>query len=180
METEKFIKLMKEFSNSKLSSLSYEEGNIRIKLKNKKDGINLSDNQEASLQVDDDQDNNQACSNKSLYENDLEAQANSVRIALKADEKEESNVATNEVEREKYTIKSPTVGTFYNASSPESAPFIQVGDVIKKGQVIGIVEAMKVMNEIDSPIDATVEEIPVKDEEMVEFGQALVVLSPIV
>ncbi len=183
METEKLIKLMKEFSNSNLSSLSYKEGNIHIKLKNKKVGVNGSNNKEtSSLHVDvDNKDINQAINKESFNEKSLEAQYKVANTDEQTDEKETqvSKIATTEIESKKHTIKSPTVGTFYSSSSPESDPFIQVGDVIKKGQVIGIVEAMKVMNEIESPIDAIVEETPVKDEEMVEFGQALVVLTPL-
>ncbi len=73
-----------------------------------------------------------------------------------------------------YTITSPMVGTFYSAKSEDSKPFIQVGDHVKKGQVIGIVEAMKLMNEIESPYEGIVEEILVKNQEMVGFEQLLV------
>lgn len=75
-------------------------------------------------------------------------------------------------------ITSPMVGTFYSAKSEDSKPFIQVGDRIKKGQVIGIVEAMKLMNEIESPYEGIVEEILVKNQEMVGFGQLLVRVRP--
>lgn len=74
-------------------------------------------------------------------------------------------------------VKSPLVGTFYKSSSPESAPFVQVGDVVKKGQVLGIVEAMKLMNEIESEYDGTIKEILVENEQMVEFGQPMFVIE---
>lgn len=76
-------------------------------------------------------------------------------------------------------IKSPMVGTFYSAGSEESDPYIKVGDLIKKGQVIGIVEAMKLMNEIESEYDGIVEEILVNNQEIVEFGQSLVKLKAV-
>lgn len=75
------------------------------------------------------------------------------------------------------TVKSPLVGTFYAAASPESAPFVKVGDRVTKGQVLGIVEAMKLMNEIESELDGTVREILVKNEQMVEFGQPMFVIE---
>lgn len=75
------------------------------------------------------------------------------------------------------TVKSPLVGTFYVAASPESAPFVKVGDHVTKGQVLGIVEAMKLMNEIESEFDGTVREILVKNEQMVEFGQPMFVIE---
>ena len=70
-------------------------------------------------------------------------------------------------------MKSPLVGTFYSASSPDSAPFVKVGDTVKKGQVLGIVEAMKLMNEIESECAGTVAEVLVENGEPVEYGQPL-------
>ena len=70
-------------------------------------------------------------------------------------------------------VVSPLVGIFYSASSPEAEPFVKVGDRVKKGQVLGIIEAMKLMNEIESEYDGIVEAILVKNEEMVEYGQPL-------
>lgn len=79
----------------------------------------------------------------------------------------------------KLTINSPMVGTFYTAKSEDSEPYITVGDVVKKGQIIGIVEAMKLMNEIESAYDGIVEAILVRNKDMVEYGQALVSIKPI-
>lgn len=70
-------------------------------------------------------------------------------------------------------ITSPMVGTFYVAPSPESEPFVRVGNTISKGQVVCIVEAMKLMNEIESEFDGTITEICVEDGQPVEFGQIL-------
>ena len=74
-------------------------------------------------------------------------------------------------------VKSPLVGTYYAASSPDSAPFVKVGDKVSKGQVLGIVEAMKLMNEIESEFDGTVKEILVENEQMVEFGHPMFVIE---
>lgn len=85
-----------------------------------------------------------------------------------------------EIETEKeelLVIKSPMVGTFYASKSEKSEPFIQVGDKIKKGQVIGIVEAMKLMNEIEADCDGVVEKIAVQNKSMIEYGQPLVFLK---
>ena len=73
-------------------------------------------------------------------------------------------------------VKAPLVGTFYAAPSEGADPFVSVGDVVKKGQVIGIVEAMKLMNEVESEFDGTVEAVLVENGEMVEYGQPLVVI----
>lgn len=71
-------------------------------------------------------------------------------------------------------ISSPMVGTFYTASAEGEEPFVRVGDKVKKGQVIGIVEAMKLMNEIESEYDGIVEEVLAANEQMVEYGQPLI------
>lgn len=70
-------------------------------------------------------------------------------------------------------VTSPLVGTFYNSPSPEAAAFVGVGDTVKKGQVLGIIEAMKLMNEIESEYDGIVEAVLVGNEEVVEYGQPL-------
>ena len=74
-------------------------------------------------------------------------------------------------------VKAPLVGTFYAAPSEGADPFVSVGDKVEKGQVIGIVEAMKLMNEVESEFAGTVAEILVENGEMVEYGQPLVVIK---
>lgn len=71
-------------------------------------------------------------------------------------------------------ILSPMVGTFYQCPSPGAAPYIKVGDVVKKGQTIGIVEAMKIMNEIEAEYDCKILSIEANDAQPVEFGSKLV------
>ena len=70
-------------------------------------------------------------------------------------------------------VTSPLVGPFYAAPSPEAEPYVKVGDTVKKGQVLGLIEAMKLMNEIESEYDGVVEAILVENEEVVEYGQPL-------
>ena len=70
-------------------------------------------------------------------------------------------------------IKSPIVGTFYRASSPSAPPFVEKGTKVKKGQAVCIIEAMKLMNKINSDYDGTVLEILAENEDAVEYGQAL-------
>jgi acetyl-CoA carboxylase biotin carboxyl carrier protein len=74
-------------------------------------------------------------------------------------------------------VTSPFVGTFYRAASPETPPFVDNGQAVRKGQVVCIVEAMKLMNEIEAEADGRVEEILVKNGEHVEYGQRLIRLS---
>ena len=74
-------------------------------------------------------------------------------------------------------MKSPLVGTFYNAPSPDAEPFVKVGDSVKKGQTLGIIEAMKLMNEIECEYDGVVKEILVDNMDMVEYGQTLFIIE---
>lgn len=74
-------------------------------------------------------------------------------------------------------VKSPLVGTFYSASSPDAEKFVKVGDRVTKGQTLGIIEAMKLMNEIESEYDGTVSKILVENKEVVEYGQPLFVIK---
>ncbi|MDY0074459.1 MAG: acetyl-CoA carboxylase biotin carboxyl carrier protein [Acholeplasmataceae bacterium] len=75
---------------------------------------------------------------------------------------------------QKTLIKSPLVGTFYASATPNGKPFVEVGSPVKKGQVVCIIEAMKIMNEITSPYDGYVKEILVKNGEVIGFNQALI------
>ena len=76
-------------------------------------------------------------------------------------------------EQKGFLVKSPLVGTFYAAPAEDAAPYVAVGDTVKKGQTVAIVEAMKLMNDIESDFDGTVAEILVENGEMVEYGQPL-------
>ncbi len=76
-------------------------------------------------------------------------------------------------------IKSPMVGTFYRAPDPNSPPFVEVGDRVVKNQTLCIIEAMKLMNEIESDIDGIVKEIHVENGSPVEYGQTLFTIKPL-
>lgn len=121
------------------------------------------------------------------------------KISMKKEEKQVvtvaenipmENVSTKEIEKVETTednqeekveegniVKSPMVGTFYLKPSPNSEPYVQVGQKVKKGDVLCIVEAMKLMNEIESEFDGEVKEILVKDGEPVEYGKPLFVIK---
>ena len=76
-----------------------------------------------------------------------------------------------------HAVKSPMVGTFYGASSPGSSPFVEVGSVIKEGETICIVEAMKILNEIEADKSGTVTRILVENGQAVEYGQPLFIIE---
>ena len=78
---------------------------------------------------------------------------------------------------EGHTVKSPMVGTFYRASAPDAKPFVEVGDTVKAGQTVCIIEAMKLMNEIESDKDGVVKAILVENGQPVEYGEPLFVVE---
>jgi acetyl-CoA carboxylase biotin carboxyl carrier protein len=84
-----------------------------------------------------------------------------------------------ETEERLVTITSPIVGTFYRAPSPEANPFVEVGSKVKKNQVLCIVEAMKLMNEIESEADGIIVKILVENGQPVEYGEPLFLIEPI-
>ena len=83
-----------------------------------------------------------------------------------------------EVAKGHHLITSPMVGMFYRASDPASPPFVDIGDVVKKGQTLCIIEAMKLMNEIEADVDGTVVEIYGENAKPVEYGQKLFAILP--
>ena len=76
------------------------------------------------------------------------------------------------------SIEAPMVGTFYRASAPGAEPFVREGDAVKQGQVLCIIEAMKLMNEIESKVGGRIQKILVENGQAVEFGQPLFLLAP--
>lgn len=84
---------------------------------------------------------------------------------------------TSSAETKRKSIVSPMVGTFYKSMSPESKPFIEVGQTVATGQVVCIIEAMKLMNEIEAEVSGRIVEICVEDGQPVEFGQVLMYLE---
>jgi acetyl-CoA carboxylase biotin carboxyl carrier protein len=85
--------------------------------------------------------------------------------------------AAPEAEEEGYTVIAPMVGTYYSASSPGSPPFVQVGDRVEQGDVLCIVEAMKMMNQIEAEVSGTIKSIRVQNGDPVEYGQVLFVID---
>lgn len=98
-------------------------------------------------------------------------------IAGEAINKSEIKQDNKETVNDGQYITSPMVGTFYASKSPDKPAFVKVGDKVKKGQVVCIVEAMKLMNEIESTVDGEIVEVLVENEDMVEYGQKLFVIK---
>lgn len=151
MEYNEIKKLMDDMGNSKLTELEIEfPDGIKISMK-KEDGKKNPAQVPAIVP--------QAQPPMNI----IQAQA---PVEVKS---EESKVQGN-------IVKSPMVGTFYSKSSPTAESFVKIGSKVKKGDTLCIIEAMKLMNEIESEFDGEVVEILVNDDEMVEYGQALFVI----
>ncbi|OAA83020.1 acetyl-CoA carboxylase biotin carboxyl carrier protein [Clostridium ljungdahlii] len=99
----------------------------------------------------------------------IEIKEDNIDKVKKAEEKKDDNIEDNSIKE----VKSPIVGTFYNSSGPEKPVFVNVGSKVKKGDTLCIIEAMKLMNEIQSEVDGEVVDILAKNEQMVEYGQPL-------
>lgn len=152
MDYQQILELVKEVSKAGLTNFEYTEGNIRI--------VMSCPQPEEKIVV--------PASNLVLQEA-AGAGANTVETAAPA-QQEPEQIAE---EKGGNVVKSPLVGTFYAAPSEDAQPFVKVGDTVKKGQTLAIVEAMKLMNEIESEFDGVVTEILVENEDNVEYGQPL-------
>ena len=152
MDYQQILELVKEVSKAGLTNFEYTEGNIRIAMS--------CPQPEEKIVV--------PASNLVLQEA-AGAGANTVETAAPAHQEPEQIAE----EKGGNVVKSPLVGTFYAAPSEDAQPFVKVGDTVKKGQTLAIVEAMKLMNEIESEFDGVVTEILVENEDNVEYGQPL-------
>lgn len=119
---------------------------------------------------------------------EIEVEENGRRIRIKKQSQSSSshaqpNLESTEIQMAKgaqangHLLKSPFVGTFYRQPSPDADPFVEKGDFVKKGAILCIVEAMKLMNEIESDINGKILDILVENGDPVEFGQPLFVLE---
>ncbi len=153
MEFEQMIRLIETVSASELSSFSYEEKDTKLTIKKEKKEVIVS----ATPQL---------CN----AGEGVQVVTGTVPQSIEKTSEQKPQVTGNE-------MKSPLVGTFYNAPSPDAEPFVKVGDKVKKGQTLGIIEAMKLMNEIECEYDGVVSEILVDNMDMVEYGQTLFIIS---
>lgn len=144
-------KLVKMLSDNELTELSIEEGDKAIVIRKEKEIITTT-----------------------------APQAVAIPAAVSASVQKPSDAAITAKKDESNLLKvtSPMVGTFYKAASPGSAPFTEVGKTISAGQVVCIIEAMKLMNEIESEVSGKVVEVCAQDGQPVEYGQVLMLIEP--
>ncbi len=150
----KLIKnLLTMISDSEVDEVSIEEGEFKISIKKNKP-------QPAQEQV--------------YYAPPAQAAPQQTPAAAPAQDKAAHKADDTSGE----TIKSPIVGTFYSSPSPEDPPYVKVGQTVKKGDVLCIVEAMKIMNEIEAEVSGTITKVLVDNAQPVEFDQPLFLIQP--
>ena len=151
MEMEKMIELIDAVSKSDLTGFKYEEDVIKLHLSKKENTCYVTENLSAPV-------------------NAVTTSAAEIKKAAEGDQI--SGTSAEEIPVGN-VVESPLVGTFYAAPAEDAESFVKVGDRVEKGQTLGIVEAMKLMNEIESDYSGTVAEILVNNQEGVEYGQPL-------
>ena len=155
MEMEKMIELIDAVSKSDLTGFKYEEDGIKLHLSKKENTCYVTENVSAPV-------NQAGMMTSAKSENEMEKTDAEKKMVEEKEEAAAGNV-----------VESPLVGTFYAAPAEDAQAFVKVGDKVEKGQTLGIVEAMKLMNEIESDYSGTVAEILVHNQEGVEYGQPL-------
>jgi acetyl-CoA carboxylase biotin carboxyl carrier protein len=109
-----------------------------------------------------------------LSQNGRQTSQMSLKEEVKETEHVKESIGESTPAEGEILIKAPLVGTFYRSASPEEKPFVMIGETVKKGDVVGIIEAMKLMNEITAPSDGVIEAIEADNEAMVEYNQVLI------
>ena len=162
MNIEEMTKLIKAVADNKLTSFEIKDGEIKLSIKCEKEAPQIVMAQAPAVPV--------AAAVPAAASS---AFVRAAPVAAAPAATPAPAAASEASEEGGKVITSPLVGTFYSASSPDAEPFVKEGDTVKKGQVLGIIEAMKLMNEIESEFDGVVEAVLVSNEEVVEYGQPL-------
>ena len=168
MKIEEILQLVDSVSRSTLAEFKYEEGGVKLSLKK---AVAASAAVQPGVQIP-----------MPLVEQPSVQTTVPVPVSVSVDRTADSGApdgketAQKEAEGGKI-VKSPLVGTFYAAPTEDAKPFVKVGDSVKEGQVLAIVEAMKLMNDIESDFTGTVAEILVQNGDAVEYGQPLFVIK---
>lgn len=154
MKIEEILQLLDAVSRSEITELDYKEGGTRLSLKKKSQTIQM------------------------LQETQPANETKRISADKNVEGRTETSSAEDEIKDGKQVV-SPLVGTYYAAPAEDAEPYVKVGDYVEKGQVIAIVEAMKLMNEIESDFTGTVTQIYVENGQPVEYGQPLIAVKEV-
>ena len=161
MEFKQIQELIKIINKSNISELSVEEGDFKITIKQ----AQTSETQYVAVQAP----------AMPMQQATMQAAPQSAQTPAPATPQPAAQPAAND---KLITVKSPMIGTFYRSSSPDKPPFVNVGDDIKQGQVVCIIEAMKLFNEIESELSGKIVKVLVDDASPVEYDQPLFLVEP--
>ena len=157
------LKLVKNLldliSKTELNEVSIEEGDFKMKVKKQSDAPAQSAPMQFQMPAT------------------QQAPAQTAQPASSPSSTDSSSSESKDSQPEGETVQSPIVGTFYESPSPDSEAFVKVGDTVQKGDTLCIVEAMKIMNEIEAEFSGTVQKILVEDAQPVEFNQPLFIIK---
>ena len=155
---EQIKELIKSIDSSSLRVFELEEQGFKLK---------LSKNEETSKEIV-----KESSSLNEVRSSAISSENNNIVINNKAEVNSDTNESSNNDESYN-VVKSPLVGTYYSSGTPGGKPYVQKGDKVKKGDVLCIVEAMKIMNEITAEYDGEIIEVLRSDEDIVEYGMEL-------
>lgn len=170
MKFEQVLELVKAMSESSLTEFKYEESGVKLSLKREKEqiAVPMAGTMTVGGQMMSVPQVSQDMSGIPAMQPGV-----SSTVGMTSEAANNSENETADIQMAGEVVASPLVGTFYAASSEDADAFVKVGDTVKKGQVLAIVEAMKLMNEIESEYDGTVVEILAENGAGVEYGQPL-------
>ena len=160
MDIKDLGELLGSVAKAEISELNLETGDYKLQIKRANEGLLVSS--KTTLPTIEQTD-----------EVDIQIDASE-----KAPEQEEIVSEKTQSESKLVEITAPIVGTFYDSSSPEAPPYVKEGDRVNAGTILCIIEAMKLMNEIETEVSGKVVEVLVRNEEPVEYGQVLFTLDP--
>ena len=166
MDYKNIGELIKTVSESQITCFEIETEGIKIKMEKKEQQVVVERMPVKDLSVENVTQNQLTKENTEVHEEYAENLENNVA-------KTTENLGKTVSEENIFVIKSPIVGTMYTSPSAESKDFVKVGSKVKVGDTLCILEAMKLMNEIESEVDGEILEVLVSNEDMVEYGQPL-------
>ncbi len=159
MEYNHLLELIKTVSESNISGFQYEDGDTRIVIATGDNALSISGGDSGKT--------------VSVTGSNKEAGVTTKMEGNSVSQPEVVSMPSTAKKQVGNIVKSPLVGTFYTAPAEDAEAFVQVGDKVKKGQTLAIVEAMKLMNDIESEYEGVISEVFVKNGDMVEYGQPL-------